>query len=118
MVTSHVAHYGISSWHAHLRQRGSGASMLVGAKLQTILVPPELLHPSFSLCFNSQHFLALTLTEICETLVTPSFQKFIWWQMAQGKGRLKGKGKHTKSCKKINKKLIFEEVGRGDQEMD
>lgn len=86
--------------------------MLLGAKLQTILVPSVLLHPSFSLCFNSQHFLALTLTETCKPLVTPSFQKIVWGQMAQGKGRLKGK--HTRSCNHF----IFKEAGRGDKEMD
>lgn len=99
MVTSHVAHHGMNI-------SGSGARGLVGTKLQTILVPPDLLHPSYSLCFSSQHFLALTLTETHEPLVTPSFHKIVWWQMAQGKGRLKGKHKHSKSCNQF----IFKEV--------
>lgn len=34
--------------------------------------------------------------------------------MAEGKGRLKDKCKHVKSCSQ----LIFKDVGRGDQEME
>lgn len=91
MVTSHVAHYGISSWHALLSQWGWGASVLVGAKLQTILVTPELLHPSFSLCFNSLHFWALRLAETCEPLVTPPSKRLSGGRWPKAKGGSRGR---------------------------
>lgn len=46
--------------------------MLAGARLQTALVHLELLHPQLSVCFNSQHCLALALTEIWEPLIASS----------------------------------------------
>lgn len=64
--------------------------MLVGAELQTVLVHPELLHPSFSACFNSQHRLALALTEAWEPLVASSPPR--GWLVADGPGQREAQG--------------------------
>ena len=56
--------------------------MLAGPKLQTVLVHPELLHPSFSVFFNSQRCLALALTETWEPLVASSPPR--GWLVADG----------------------------------
>lgn len=62
--------------------------MLVGAEFQTMLVDLELLHPSFSACFHSQHCLALALTETWEPLVASSAPREVgWWQRAKGGSR-------------------------------
>lgn len=77
MPTSHVALATVHLSGTHVP--GSGASMFVGAELQTVLVHPGLLHPSFSAWFNWQHCLALALTGTWEPLVASAPPREVGW---------------------------------------